>query len=181
MLAPAPSSANPAASLSILGAIIAVFRRKLPIGGWLFFFLWGAFAGCGITVLEELSGRLDLLPGKWKDQTRYLFHLLSLGPRVFSLFLVAAVSIVLIRHREWRWIQLLRAALAAYVICQLATVLIDAFVFPGSVAIAVAGLFNPIAFLLYTLFSARVAGVFQKHDWEVRNIQPSESSPASTV
>jgi len=109
MLASAPPPANLAASLVIVGAIIAVFRRKLPIGGWLFFFLWGAFVGLGITVLSEFGDRLYLLPVKWKDRTRYLFHLLSLGPRVFSLSLVVAVSIVLIRHREWRWIQMLRA------------------------------------------------------------------------
>jgi hypothetical protein len=69
---------------------------------------------------------------------------------------------------------MLRATLAAFVISQLATVLIDAFVFPRARGAAVAGLFYPIAFLLYSLFSERVASVFQKNDWEVCPKAPKE-------
>jgi hypothetical protein len=65
------------------------------------------------------------------------------------------------------------STLAAFVICQLASVVIDAFVFPGALVSAVAGLINPITFLLYTLFSERVASVFQQHDWEVRDVWPA--------
>jgi hypothetical protein len=95
-----------------------------------FLLFWGAFTGCGLTVLNVFGDRLYLLPAKWKDQTTYLIYLLSLCPRVCSPFLVVAISIVLIRHREWRSALILRAGLAACVISQLATVLIDAFVFP---------------------------------------------------
>jgi hypothetical protein len=175
MLASAPPPANPAASLALLGAIIAAFRKNLPIGGWLFFFFWGAFVGCGVTVLSQFGDRLHLLPAEWKDQTKYLFHLLSLGPRVCSLLLVVAVSIVLIARREWRWVEVLRSTLAAYLISQLATVLIDAFFFPSALGAAIAGLFYPIAFLLYSLYSTRVVRVFQKRDWEVQSVGTGRS------
>ncbi len=169
MFALPPPAANPAAALVVLGAIVSAFRRSSPIGGWLFFFLWGTFMGCCTTALSLVNGDFYVLPNHWKNQSRYLMHLLSICPRLGALYLVAAISIALIRHREWRWIQMLQTGLTACLISQIATILIDWFVFPSALGGAVAGLFYPIAFLLYLQFSNRVVSVFKKHDGGTAN------------
>src|SRR5579871_380478 len=128
------ASAAPAANyvpLFILGWVIAAFRRKLPIGGWLFYFFWGVFTGLGIAILNAYDQRAYALPGKWASHTRYLMYMLSWWPRVGSLLFVGAASVVLIRRQDWQSVETLRSALIAYLICNLATVAIDSFFFPS--------------------------------------------------
>jgi hypothetical protein len=135
----------------------------------LFFFVWGAFVGRITMIASEYHERFYLLPTVWRDQTKYLLYMLSFWPRVLSLFLVAALLAVGIRHREWRWIQLLRAALGLFVVTQLAAVFVDSFFFPAILRGAAAGLFYPSVFLLYLFFSTRVAAVFRKPHSVERN------------
>ncbi len=160
-----PPDTNAAAAFAVAGAIIGAFRSKSAIGGWLFFFLWGAIVGSFITTLSLSADQFNMLPSHWKDQTKYLIHLLSVCPRIASVWVVAAISIALIRYHEWRWIQMLKIGLVAYLITQTETALIDAFVFPSARDAAVVGLFYPIVFLIYLRFSQRVVSVFKNHDW----------------
>lgn len=159
---PSPPPTNPAPPFVIIGGIIAGLRRDKPIGGWLFFFLWGAFVGLGITIFTVFDERTYFLPAKWANQTKYLLYLLSYVPRLASLiFLVAACSAVIAR-RDARALSTLRQALAMYLTCQFVTVAIDASAFPRSLNTALAALIFPSLFLLYSFRSNRVDRVLSQ-------------------
>jgi hypothetical protein len=162
MFAASPPSnpQNPAASFILIGAIIAGLRRHLTIGGWLYFFFWGIFVGLALTIFGIYNERAFLVPTTWRDQTKYLLYMLSLGPRVASFLFVAAASGVALARRDALAASTLRLALAAYIMCQLLTVAIDAFRFPQLLNIAAAGVIFPMSFFLYSFRSRRFHSVF---------------------
>ena len=54
-----------AGSFAALGAIVATIRRKSPIGGWLFFFMWQAFIGCVFSIAQIVRDWHFYTPGAW--------------------------------------------------------------------------------------------------------------------
>jgi hypothetical protein len=80
-----PQGASSTASFTLIGSIIAGFRRDLPIGGWLFFFFRAVFIGLAATIVTVFGERTSLLPASWGNQTRYLPYVLGFAPRLASL------------------------------------------------------------------------------------------------
>ena len=155
-----PQLVNSVPWLGLLGAVIAAYRRKLPIGGWLFFFFWGIFVGMGVTLLNVYNQRAYFLPRSWADQTKYLMFMLALCPGIGSSLFVAAASGVLIRRRDWQSVQTLRAGLIAYLISTLLRAVIVAFYFPSFTTFSAADLSFPALFLIYSFRSQRMVRVF---------------------
>jgi len=160
------SAATNAGTFAILGAIVAAVRRKNAIGGWLFFFMWGVFLGCGFSLIQFAVDWRLYTPARWSDSTRYLMYVMSIAPLSAAFFGIAVTCFMLLRTMEWSWAELLRIALIVYICLICVSVAVDYFYFPRSLPARVASLLFPGLFLGYTYYSLRFQMVFQTHDWK---------------
>jgi hypothetical protein len=152
--------------LALIGAIVAGFRRKHAIGGWLFYFIWNVFSSAGFTILQLIQDWRSYTPRPWANSTMYLAMLLSAVPRITALFGIAGVCIMLLRTMEWRWATLLRTGLVTFFLACAVGVAVDVAFFPSYVATRMATALSALPFLAYTLYSRRFAKVFLTHDWD---------------
>jgi len=109
-----PAATN-AGTFAILGAIVAAVRRKNAIGGWLFFFMWGVFLGCGFSLIQFAVDWRLYTPARWSDSTRYLMYVMSIAPLSAAFFGIAVTCFMLLRTMDWSWAELLRIALIVYI------------------------------------------------------------------
>lgn len=164
----AQQAAPPASSLAWLGAVVAAFRRKQPIGGWLFFFFWQVVAGCAVTVAYTDWSRFT--PRTWGDQTQYLVFVLATAPKVATLITLAALGVMLMRTYDWRWVLVIKYTLIIFAIFGGISVAADLRFFPSRVAADVGLLIFPVAFAIYFNVSVRVRGVFRDRMWNGRAV-----------
>ena len=138
--------------------IIAAFRRKQKIGGWLFFFFWQVAAGVAVTLVD--TDWSQYTPRAWTDQFQYLLFMAADAPRLLMLGAVAATGAMSIRTQEWRWLIVLRYALILYSILGMVCVATDLAHFPDRVRADVVTLIFPVVYTIYFYLSRRVRWVF---------------------
>ena len=161
LLAAAPSSNG--SSLALLAGVVAIFRRKHAIGGWLFYFFCQVLLG--LLLIAATTRWKTYLPRAWSDGVHYFLYILSNLPRVVLLAMIAVVCVQLVRTREWRWVGGLRYALITYAFLTAVKVQIDIFWFPNAVSIDVLSLTFPCVWIAYFGVSRRVHRVFHEKTW----------------
>lgn len=151
------SSINAISTLFIaVSAIICLVRRKRPIGGWLlFYFIW-LFAGFFIWCIITASTLPRFSPANWHDKRIYAYFLAASIPADLLLLAQIALSILLLRTRQWLYLRLLRVILALQIAVALVTVLIDVKYFPPAAIFRAADIITASVWLVYFSFSPRV-------------------------
>ena len=165
LVAQSTSSFPNAGTFAALGGIIAAVRRKSAIGGWLFFFFWGLFVGCGLSIYQIASAWGQFRPTAWSNSAMYLWFITSVVPRELAILVSSAAAIMLLWTFEWRWVVALRAALIVYLCTGMVAIVIDHRYFPNLLGSAYASLIFPGFFVMYIRESRRVKKVFQTQDW----------------
>jgi cell division protein FtsW (lipid II flippase) len=92
--------------------------------------------------------------------------ILAVFPRLIAVIAVMTCTFVLLRTKEWRWVQRRRLALLVAAIIALISLALDAEFFPRSLVRNGARWIGLALWTLYFSVSERVRGVFQTHDWE---------------
>jgi len=147
-----------------LGAIIASFRRKQAIGGWLFFFFWQVASGCTVSIASTEWSQYS--PSAWHDSFKYLIFTMVTMPRFAILIVIAGIGATLLRSHDWRWVVVMRYALILYSILGMLSVGADALYFPDRLTADVATLIFPLAYTIYFYVSSRVKSVFLDRVWD---------------
>jgi hypothetical protein len=151
-------------SLALAAGVVAVFRRKQAIGGWLFYFFCQVLLGLA---LIAVTTRWKLyLPSAWSDPRLYFLYTLSNLSRTALLAEIAVVSAVVVHTREWRWVSGLKYALLTYAFLTLVKLLVDIFEFPSSLNRDAASLSFPCVWVVYFDLSRRVRRVFLDKNWQ---------------
>lgn len=149
-----------ASSLMLIGAIVAGVRRKSAIGGWLFFYFWQVLASCAIMIAYSDWPRYA--PRGWANQVEYLVFVLAAAPRVMMLAALAALVVVLLRTRDWRWVVVTRYTLIIFSMFAFLSIGVDCLYFPERTVPDVGTLLFPVVYAMYFKVSARVRRVFER-------------------
>lgn len=144
--------------LALIAGIIAALRRKQAIGGWLFYFF--CQVGLGLMLIGVTTHWRRYLPAAWADPGQYMLFTVSNLSRIALLMVIAALSVVLLRTREWRWVAALKYALICYGFLTLLKLLVDDLWFPESQRLDLLSLAFPCVWMVYFDASRRVRWVF---------------------
>ena len=153
------------APTALVLAIVSYLRRKQEIGGWLLYFCYW-IVGFLVISLADIVGHPQVFfhPVTQKSD----FHLaliLSVFPRLIAVISTMACMFVLLRTKEWVWVERLRLALMVATIVAFISLAIDAKYFPRSMLANGARWIGLGLWTLYFCVSQRVRRVFQTHDW----------------
>jgi hypothetical protein len=149
--------------LALLGGIAAVMRRKHAIGGWLFYFFCQVLLG--LALIGATTQWKFYLPQSWIAPAPYFLYALSSLSRTLLLAAIAAVSIEVVRTREWGWICGLQYALLTYAFLTILKVLVDIYGFPAAATRDALSLSFPCVWIVYFGASRRVRRVFLDKTW----------------
>jgi hypothetical protein len=146
--------------LAMMGAVVAVIRRKHAIGGWLFYFFCQVLLGLAL-VGASTHWKL-YLPRAWNDPSRYFLYTLSNLSRTVVLAAIGIVCVMLLETRERQWVCGLRYALATYAFLTVVKLPVDIYCFPVALARDILSLAFPLVWMVYFSVSARVRRVFRE-------------------
>ncbi len=151
------------AALALLCGIVAILRRKQPIGGWLFYFFCQVLLGLALAIGS--THWTLYAPRAWSDPTRYFLFALASLSRVVILVATAALCALLAETRDWRWIAGLRYTLATYAFLTILKLPVDAYCFPSALTRDTGSLAFPLVWISYLSLSVRVRQVFYEKSW----------------
>jgi hypothetical protein len=152
-------------AISLVGALVCYLRRKEEIGGWFLYMYYWIFAVLYF-YSKDFLGHMDfLLPSSQRDEAQRAAFLLAALPRILGLTGVAIILIILVKQREWIWVQRLKMVLGATVLIAAISVGLDVEYFPNAVRVNVLRLVMSCVWFLYLCFSERIRRVFQTKDW----------------
>ncbi len=149
--------------LALIAAAIAFFCRKQPIGGWLLYFFCQVFLGLTLIALTTYWGRYT--PGAWSDPADYFLFVISSLSRDLALIAIAAVSVALVRSRDWSLVAALKYALIVYAFITVMKVVVDVGSYPDAITSDTLSLVFPMAYIPYFQYSRRVRRVFLEKSW----------------
>ena len=160
----APDAVSEADAWRLVGlaaVVVCVARRRRAIGGWLLYFVIQVFAGLIRSTLSLVATVAQYHPARQRS-----LALMSTVPDALMWLAVAAICVMLLKTRDWRWVISLRAAISLKIVVGFISAAIDSRCFPDNVTLDVAMLILLAIFLVYLFFSRRVHHVFTTKDWE---------------
>jgi hypothetical protein len=122
------------------------------------------------------------LPSSKVDSEHHLALIATVYPRLFALGVVIGIAMIMLKQREWVWVERLRLALGAEIVIAAVSVGLDVRYFPKSFGLNLGRCVMMFLWFLYFCLSDRVYSVFRLKDWEsVRPPIPTrpEGSPGS--
>jgi hypothetical protein len=160
--------------LALVFGVVSYLRRKESIGGWLLYFYYWIYALAVAYAYDVLARYRVFLPSSEQDSEHHLALIAVAYPRLLALAVVVGVAMILLKRREWVWVERLRLALGAEIIIAGISVALDARYFPKSFALNLGRCVMMFLWFLYFCLSDRVYSVFRLKDWEsVRPPNPS--------
>lgn len=150
-------------ALAILCGVIAILRRKHPIGGWLFYFFCQVLLGLALAIGSTHWTMYS--SSDWNDPTRYFLFTLASLSRVVMLVATAMMCALLAETRDWHWIAGLQYTLATYAVLTLLKLPVDMYCFPTALNRDAGSLAFPLVWMSYLSLSVRVRKVFFEKSW----------------
>lgn len=170
-------------SIGMIAVLICTLRRKHAIGGWLLYFLFQVLLGSALSIFSEAVAYGSYFPGAWISSRDYLWFLLMTLPVLIAKIFIITGCIMLVKTREWIWVERLKWILVGFLLCGSLAYIIERQFFPDSFGMPFAVLFVHALFLVYLALSDRVCSVFLLKDWDRTSQSTSvlglESPPAS--
>jgi hypothetical protein len=151
-------------SLALLGGVVAIFRRKQAIGGWLFYFFCQVLVA--LLLIAGTTRWSRFLPGSWDDPLLYFLYALTNLSRTILLAEIAVISVRLLGTRQWQWVSALKYALVTYAFLTVLKFVVDLVWFPATVGLDALSLSFPCVWILYFDISRRVRRVFLDKNWQ---------------
>ena len=151
--------------LALLFAVVSIARRRSALGGWLLYFYYWTFAFLFVSLTDIwLHPGVFMAPSK-VDLMSHLALMMAVFPRLFAMCGVTAFALVLLRNRDWVWVERLRLSLLVAVIASAISFCLDLAYFPKSAAANGARLVGLFVWFLYFHMSKRIHHVFRTKDW----------------
>ncbi|MDJ0712447.1 MAG: DUF2569 family protein [Woeseiaceae bacterium] len=168
----------------ILAAMIAYVTRRMPIGGWLFYFYLGLIFSPVLAIVLAYPVIGDYFqPSLWYDLRTYWLSFLSYIPWLASLIAVFLASIRLIvpSQRNRGNAMFLRYSLLALVIISIVGLVIEIVYFPDDAILSVISAISASIMCLYFFVSRRVKYVFDNWSgsWDYDDFTASISAQQS--
>jgi Protein of unknown function (DUF2569) len=162
----AQTKTNPGPPVVVVVAIICFLARKQPIGGWLLYYYISLYSGLALSFVLLAATIQNYSPERWQNTEEYALAIESTALPQLALIAQAVVATILLKCREWKWLQLLRAILIGSVICTGITIVIGSVFFsPDQTVFDWFALIWLVIWLAYFFTSKRVKHVFLSHDW----------------
>jgi len=147
--------------LALACGAVAILRRKLAIGGWLFYFFCQVLLGLALVAAGTHWKYYS--PREWNEPFPYFLFAVSSLSRMVLLAVIAAICILLVETRARRWVAVLQFALATYAFLTVLKLPVDAWCYPSATARDALSLAFPVAWMVYFSVSVRVKTVLT-HD-----------------
>lgn len=148
-------------------------RKEKPIGGWLLYFYIQLYVGGAVGIIFMLLSLKNYNPATWQSMPLYWLFLISGLPGQLLLVAQVVVASVLLKKRQWRWVEYMQLLFALDLAFGLLAVLIDHWHFQDNVAFNFLTLAYASIWLLYFWKSVRVRSVFKTKDWKAVPAPPS--------
>jgi hypothetical protein len=152
--------------LSLIFAVVCYQRRKESIEGWLLYFYYWIYALVVAYAYDVFVHYRAFLPSPDQNPEHHLALIAVAYPRLLALAVVVGVAMMLLKRREWVWVERLRLALGVEIIIAGISVALDAKYFPKSFGLNLGRCVMMFLWLIYFCFSDRVYSVFKLNDWE---------------
>ena len=162
--------------LALVFAVVSYLRRKESIGGWLLYFYYWIYALFVAYAYDVFAHYRVFLPSSKVDSEHHLALIATVYPRLFALGVVMGIAMIMLKQREWVWVERLRLALGAEIVIAGISVGLDAKYFPKSFGLNLGRCVMMLLWFLYFCLSDRVYSVFRLKDWE--SVRPPIPSPA---
>jgi hypothetical protein len=114
---------------------------------------------------DALGNDRVFLPSSRLDPAKHLALIVAVYPRLFALMGVVVAAVVVLKRREWLWIERLRFLLGVTVVIAGTSVVLDAIYFYGSLFTNLVRCVMLGVWLNYFDVSKRVHHVFRARDW----------------
>jgi hypothetical protein len=150
---------------ALVFAIVSYLRRKQEIGGWLLYFCYWIVGFLVISLADIVRHPQVFFHPVTQKSDFHLALILSVFPRLIAIIVAMSCMFVLLRTKEWVWVERLRLALMVAAIVAFISLAIDAKYFPRSLLANGARWIGLGLWTVYFLVSQRVRRVFQTHDW----------------
>ncbi len=161
--------------LALIFAVVCYLRRKESIGGWLLYFYYWIYALVVAYAYDALAHYRVFLSTAKLDSEHHLALIAVAYPRLVALAVVVGVAMILLRRREWVWVERLRLALGVEIVIAGVSVALDARYFPKSFTLNLGRCVMMFLWFLYFFLSDRVYSVFRLKDWE--SVRPPIPAP----
>jgi len=150
-------------------------RKDKPIGGWLLYFYIQLYVGGVIGIIFMLLSVKNYSPAVWQSTPLYWLFIISALPAQALLVAQVVIGSVLLKSRQWRWVEYLQLLFTLDLAFGLLAMLIDQWHFPDNLVFDFFTITYASIWLLYFWKSVRVRSVFKTKDWKIT------PAPAATV
>lgn len=175
------STTHPGPPGAVIIAIICVLARKQPIGGWLLYYYISLYSGLALSFVVLAASIQNYSPERWQSTERYALAIETTALPLLALIVQAVVATILLKRRELKWLNLLRAVLIGSVICTGITIVFASVFFsPDQTVFDWIALVSLTIWLAYFYASKRVKRVFVSKDWNA-NVNPVSTNPPTAV
>jgi hypothetical protein len=152
-------------AIALVCAIVSYMRRKEEIGGWFLYFYYWMFVALYV-YWEDFHKHIKIfLPSSRLDEGHHLALIIAVFPRLLGLTAVVAILLILIKRRDWVWIQRLRLIFGVTVLISMISVAIDVKYFRAALLVNATRLIMLCVWFVYLCVSARIRKVFRTKDW----------------
>jgi hypothetical protein len=151
-------------------------RKDQPVGGWLLYFYIQLYVSAAVSVLFIFLSLKNYNPATWQNMTLYWLWVISVFPAQFLMIVQVVLGSIMLKQREWKWVQYLMLSLAMDFAFAVLSTCIDGWHFPDNVFFNFLTMAYAALWLPYFWRSVRVKAVFQTHDW---NIAPKRQTLAT--
>lgn len=166
--------------LALIFAVVSYSRRKASIGGWLFYFYYWIYALVVAYAYDVVAHYRVFVPSPEQGSEHHLALIAVAYPRLLALLVVVGIAMIMLKQREWVWVERLRLALGAEIVIAAVSVGLDARYFPKSFGLNLGRCVMMFLWFLYFCLSDRVYSVFRLKDWEsVRPPTPARPEGSS--
>jgi hypothetical protein len=151
-------------------------RKEQPIGGWLLYFYIQLYVSAAVSLVFIALSVKNYNPDIWHSMTLYWLWVISVLPAQFLMIVQVVLGSIMLKRREWKWVQYLKLAFGLDFAFALLSTCIDNWHFADNVFFNFVTIAYSIAWLLYFWRSTRVKAVFYTHDWKIIPKIPTEAA-----
>ncbi len=149
-------------------------RKEQPIGGWLLYFYINLYVGGAVGLALIALSLKNYVPAAGVSPSLYWLWVIAVAPSQVLLIAQVVIGSILLKKREWKWVNYLRLAFALDVAFALLAIFIDQAHFEDNLIFDFLVLGVSTIWLLYFWRSVRVRRVFKTRDWSVVTQPPRE-------
>ena len=154
--------------VAVMMAIVSYVRRNQAIGGWLLYFYYWICAFLFVFLMDVIQHPAAYFSKTFKPDIHLALMIAAL-PRLIASGTMVITAFLLLKKKEWIWVERLRLCLIVTSLCAGISVVIDNYYFPRSIFTNFIKLIGLLIWTAYFFASMRVNDVFRTKTWEAEH------------